>query len=208
MAQGASASRQRILEAARHLFLSRGFHGSNVRDIAEEASRGGERISMGRIYHHFASKEAIYEALLQSNDLGSDLPRVAALIRSPDFPDNLDELGRTILEVVRSHREDFKLIYIDILEFQASHVRPIMKQLQNALLSETEASLEELRRRGVVADVHPAVLARAVMDFFLQFHLQETMLEHPLRERTGLDEEEITRQLARILLGGVRRGAE
>ena len=52
-------SRERILAAARVLFAARGYHACKVADIA---ARSG--MSAGNVYWHFATKEAIRQAIL------------------------------------------------------------------------------------------------------------------------------------------------
>jgi AcrR family transcriptional regulator len=47
-----------ILEAALALFVERGFHGTSVPSVAERAG-----VAAGTIYHYFASKEALVNAL-------------------------------------------------------------------------------------------------------------------------------------------------
>jgi len=52
------ATQARILDTAHALFMEQGYHGTSMRQIAERA-----RITLGGIYNHFASKEAIWEAV-------------------------------------------------------------------------------------------------------------------------------------------------
>ena len=61
MDDGIPSARDRILEAARDLFLTKGYNGSNLRDIA-----GRARVSMGGIYHHFDSKESMVDEILST----------------------------------------------------------------------------------------------------------------------------------------------
>lgn len=51
---------QRIRDAAARLFGQRGFHGTGMRDIAEEAG-----VSIGAVYHYFPSKEEVCLAVLR-----------------------------------------------------------------------------------------------------------------------------------------------
>ena len=53
-------SRQKILSTARRLFAERGFDGCNVSDIAKQAG-----MSQGNIYWHFASKDDLFQAVLE-----------------------------------------------------------------------------------------------------------------------------------------------
>jgi AcrR family transcriptional regulator len=55
-----AARREHILAAARRVFASRGFRGTTIADIADEAN-----IALGTIYLYFASKEDVFAALNQ-----------------------------------------------------------------------------------------------------------------------------------------------
>lgn len=55
-----AARREVILDAARRVFAERGFRGTTIADIAEEA-----HIALGTIYLYFASKEDVFAALNQ-----------------------------------------------------------------------------------------------------------------------------------------------
>ncbi|MGM0576777.1 MAG: TetR/AcrR family transcriptional regulator [Myxococcota bacterium] len=198
MADPTPSVRERILRAARKLFLAHGFNGSNLRVIAREAN-----VSMGGIYHHFSSKQEIYEALLPNTELVRELPRVATMFRAPEFPENVAEIGREVVHLVRTHKDDFKLVYIDILEFQARNVRPIIGQMNDAFAQASETLLAHRRETGELADAHPAVITRCILDLFMHFHLTEVMLDQSLAERIGLDDDEVVEQMARILLHGI-----
>lgn len=56
-----TASRERILEAATRLFVSRGYRGQSMREIAEAVG-----ISKPAIYHHFKDKEELFVAILSA----------------------------------------------------------------------------------------------------------------------------------------------
>jgi len=57
-AQTKSATRKRILQAARRLFASQGFDAATTRDVAEAAG-----IASGTLFNYFASREALVAAL-------------------------------------------------------------------------------------------------------------------------------------------------
>ncbi len=54
-------NRRQIEEAAFSLFTRQGFHGTNIRDIAELA-----QMSTGAIYTYFPTKDALYESVVHS----------------------------------------------------------------------------------------------------------------------------------------------
>jgi AcrR family transcriptional regulator len=55
-----AARSEEILAAARRVFATRGFRGTTIADIAEDA-----QIALGTIYLYFPSKEAVFAALNQ-----------------------------------------------------------------------------------------------------------------------------------------------
>jgi len=67
-------TRTAILEAARSIFGERGFGSTTMDDIA-----AGAGIAKGAVYHHFPTKEAVFEAVFEqvSRDLVIDLDRVS-----------------------------------------------------------------------------------------------------------------------------------
>jgi AcrR family transcriptional regulator len=53
------ATRTALLEAATELFLARGYAATSLDEVAARA-----RLTKGALYHHFASKQALFEAVL------------------------------------------------------------------------------------------------------------------------------------------------
>jgi len=72
------ATRERILFEAAHLFAAQGFHATTTRQIAEAVG-----IRQPSLFHHFATKDAIVEALFDW-DLGLALPRTRAVAALPE----------------------------------------------------------------------------------------------------------------------------
>src|SRR6202012_5214765 len=73
-AERRAATIEAILKAARRLFGERGFAATTMDDIAEAA-----RVAKGAVYHHFATKEAVFESVFDelSRDLMLDIDRAA-----------------------------------------------------------------------------------------------------------------------------------
>jgi AcrR family transcriptional regulator len=73
-AERRAATTEAILKAGRRLFGERGFAATTMDDIAEAA-----RIAKGAVYHHFATKEAVFEAVFDqvSHDLVLEVDRAA-----------------------------------------------------------------------------------------------------------------------------------
>jgi AcrR family transcriptional regulator len=67
-----AATTEAILKAGRRLFGDRGFAATTIDDIAEAA-----QVAKGAVYHHFATKEAVFAAVFDavSRDLVADIDR-------------------------------------------------------------------------------------------------------------------------------------
>jgi AcrR family transcriptional regulator len=90
-----------ILDAALQLFVERGFHGTSVPSVAERA-----HVASGTIYHYFASKEALVNALYKRWK-GAISARVLT-----DFP-----FGRPA-------REQFRTVWERMADFALTHPKP------------------------------------------------------------------------------------
>ena len=55
-----SAKRRQIVEGARQVFLSAGFDGASMNDIARTAG-----VSKGTLYAYFSSKDELFEAIIR-----------------------------------------------------------------------------------------------------------------------------------------------
>src|SRR6185436_2580468 len=71
-AERRAATTEAILKAGRRLFGERGFAATTMDDIAVAAE-----VAKGAVYHHFATKEAVFEAVFEavSRDLVADIER-------------------------------------------------------------------------------------------------------------------------------------
>jgi AcrR family transcriptional regulator len=73
-AERRAATTEAILKVGRRLFGEQGFAATTIDDIAEAA-----RVAKGAVYHHFATKEAVFEAVFDqvSHDLVLEIDRAA-----------------------------------------------------------------------------------------------------------------------------------
>ncbi|MBR0796596.1 TetR/AcrR family transcriptional regulator [Bradyrhizobium jicamae] len=73
-------TRNSIVKAARRIFGERGFAATTMDEIA-----AGARVAKGAVYHHFATKEAVFEAVFEqvSLDLVADLDRISRAENDP-----------------------------------------------------------------------------------------------------------------------------
>src|SRR5262252_5312859 len=74
------ATRKRLIAAGRALFGRRGYEASSIEDVLAAA-----RVKRGSLYHHFASKEALFDAVL--DEVNADIARQVAEAARAAGPD-------------------------------------------------------------------------------------------------------------------------
>ena len=74
------ATRAALLEEATTLFAERGYSGTSLEDVASAS-----QVTRGAVYHHFASKQALFEAVLELQKA-----RVTADVLAAQSPDPWD----------------------------------------------------------------------------------------------------------------------
>ena len=200
MSESPPSIQERILEAARQLFLEKGYNGSNLRHIAKAA-----QVSMGGIYHHFSSKEEIYQVLIKDVSVATEMQKLIHEFQSDEFPRNLGRIGAAIFSLARQHQDYFKLVYIDVLEFQGRNVAHVIKGFRDTVRQLSGQLLAKRDEAGELGDVHPAVIMRCMIDVFLFHYLEEIMLEKSLSEDLGMSDEQLAEEMARLMLYGTLR---
>src|SRR3954465_6904358 len=59
----AAATRRALIESATRLFVEKGFATTSLEQVAADA-----RLTRGAVYHHFANKQALFQAVLEEVD--------------------------------------------------------------------------------------------------------------------------------------------
>ncbi len=87
--------RTHLVETARAVFADRGYHGTTLDRIAEQAG-----IRRASLLHHFGDKASLYQEVLDQVVVGlQDLIREASGART-DYPGALDALGSRIVDTL------------------------------------------------------------------------------------------------------------
>lgn len=183
----------RILVEASRLFAARGYHGTSTRAIAAAVD-----VRQPSLFHHFASKQAIAEALLEV-DLVPSLAN-ADRARSGDGPVGQRLYRYVYDEVLRGATSVFDLrglYFTDLLDEPA--FAPWGRRVE-----ELHASVRDLVTEGVEAGelvgLAPAFVARAVNALVLE-SLRTTAVEPAVAAQ-------LARNTAELVVRGLLRDPE
>ncbi|HEX7418933.1 MAG TPA: TetR/AcrR family transcriptional regulator [Thermoanaerobaculia bacterium] len=192
-------SRRQVLDAALQLFSRHGYRATSVRDIAEKAG-----VSTGNVYHHFPDKETIFKTLLEELWTAAEtrrFPYRRALIAG-QFPDNLELLGAAARESIREFRQYFALIYVDVIEFEGTHVQKFYGDMATryADVLGRDGGLERVAER-LRPGVSPISALMLTTRMFFSYFTIEILFNVP--EPFGKNSAEIVREIADILRNGI-----
>ncbi len=191
-------SRGQILGAALQLFSKCGYHGTSVRDIARSA-----RASTGNVYHHFPDKETIFNALLEeylSAISDPEFPFNRALIAGA-FPGDLVTLARAARESIEKYGPYAKLVYVDVVEFEGTHIRAMYAQMADRFQAFFEQYGHTLPLQRLRDGVSPLAAVMVVTRFFVQYFAVELLFHVP--NHFGKDGDAAMRDIVDILNFGI-----
>jgi AcrR family transcriptional regulator len=119
--------RQNLLDVSLDLFVHRGYHGTTVRDIAEQA-----HTSVGLLFHYFPTKQAILEELATFARVGTSSAR--DLLAAPFPPlyifEQIVEMSFHYLEEPAASRLFLLVNQINTLESIPEHIKQIVSSTE------------------------------------------------------------------------------
>jgi AcrR family transcriptional regulator len=189
-------ARAEILEAARRLFVSQGYHGTSMRAIARQA---GDRAVAG-LYNHFPTKEAIFKALIEERNPYDDLFATleAALEEAQTAPDFIRAALRRVLEIMPRHYDFIQLAQIDLREFGG---RTIGAVLEGAVFPRALGLIQEVQGLPGLKPVDGVVWLRMVASLVIGFVVTDQIVSFGWFER--YTHAEWADQFADLLINGV-----
>ncbi len=194
-------SRTQILDAALKLFSHRGYGATSVSDIAEAAG-----LSKGNVYHHFTDKETIFRELLDQYFQAMSTPEFPfnRALATGQFPENLEQLGLAARETVRDYRAHVALIYVDVVEFDGSHIRKFYEDMARRFetfmkVHGMEKELEGRLQEGL-SPTSAVMLATRI--FYNYFSIE---ILFGVKDHFGKETDEVVGEISRILRHGMLR---
>jgi AcrR family transcriptional regulator len=130
------ARKEEILEVATRLFAERGYEGASMNDVAEQVG-----MRKASLFYHFATKDALYEAVIDRLVASLHEPLEAIYASSGTYVERLDALTRTLVEALGSRPYAARLLLRETMDWG-----PVMRgKLAERILLVLEAGASWLR---------------------------------------------------------------
>jgi AcrR family transcriptional regulator len=196
MQQRSEETRDRILQAAEKMFALRGYEGTGVAEICSAAG-----VSKGAFYHHFTSKQAVFDTLLMEWLHGLDRGQIAVRQNAGDVPETLIRMSGMMREVFQVFGGRLPIF----LEFWTQASRD--PEVRETTISHTHgyeafftSIVEDGIAEGSLRPVDAAIAARVIVSLAVGVLLQGLL--DPQRP----DWEQVTQEAMQFLIHGLAKG--
>ena len=188
---GAVTVRERILNVAARLFVSEGYHGISMREIAQAVG-----VSKAGLYYHFQDKEALFLGVLTAN-----LERVERIIvesreQAEGTRERITRLVYGIFALPPEQRAIIRLATQEISHLQPETQQAFARLYQRKFVDQIEAVFGEGVERGELRSINPRVATWALLGMLYP-------LLYPVHERYISSEPAVLEQMLDIFFSGV-----
>jgi AcrR family transcriptional regulator len=187
-------TRERLMSAAREVFVRRGYHGASIYEIAEEAG-----YTIGALYAHFGGKEGLLLELLDRH-FAEQLERFTAqLDEAPDAHAPIG-LGSDFWTSFLARDPAVVVLFVEFwsIAVRDPELRPrfteSLRKLRGQLAGVIEAQRELAGLRVAASPSEAAIVLDAMIDGFAL---------HKLADPDGVPDELLARALRWLMMGAL-----
>lgn len=191
-------NQRRIEKAALGLFTKQGFHGTNIREIAEQAD-----VSTGAIYTYYPTKEALFVSLVRNYEqrMRPLRDRMFSNIQMPFSKRDIRKLAAEIRSIVYDNADYWLLMYIDVIEFKNQHFAQAFQGMVEKIRHRLRPSLNEARRQKGWCGKDPAFIFASMYMYIFEYFLIEKLFQG--KRHLGVSDEEAIDGFVDIFSRGV-----
>jgi AcrR family transcriptional regulator len=176
--------REAILAAARSVFAESGFHAATIADVARAAS-----MAYGSVYWYFESKEALFLALMESQEaaLRQHIGAAQAVLGAGAGPLPLFRASvRATFEFFESDRAAVRLLFRDSVALGDSFERHLFA-IQGRFMADIEATVVAAQSEGLLLEGPPRLIAFSVVGLIGQVAHRRLVVDDGLEPAEAAD---------------------
>lgn len=151
-------TRDQLLEAAKRLLATKGFHGTKIADIAAAADVG-----TGTFYLYFPTKDALFADLVRETALAAKEAMDAAKDEVGDARERARVGTATFFRFAAENRDVFKILFGHSAQFDE-----LLREVHQIFIADIETDFAAGVGAGVFRDLPPAFAAQAIVGMLSQ----------------------------------------
>jgi AcrR family transcriptional regulator len=160
-------TRSEIIEAAYRLFEQQGYHGTSMRQIAQQAG-----IALGGIYNHFTGKEEIFEQVLETYHPYHEIVPIVKNAQGVTVEAFVRNAAEGIVTVLDRRPDFLNLLLIEIVEFKSKHLPRLIERFFPEVMSIVGEFAEMKNLRSIPL----AIIVRTFLGNFYAYYLIEKFI--------------------------------
>jgi len=161
-------TRALVLQAAHDLFITQGYHGTSMRQIAKQAG-----LALGGIYNHFSAKEDLFEAVFVENHPYLEMIPAIEAAQGETIEEFVRDAAHQMMAAIYRRPEFLNLMFIELVEFNSAHVHKIFEET-------FPRGLQIYKRiknaKGNLRQIPGPMLMRAFISLFFSYYMAEMIL--------------------------------
>ena len=193
-------NQRRIESAALALFTCQGFHGTNIREIAQKAE-----VSTGAIYTYYPTKEALFVSLVRNYE-AKMRPRRDEMfnhLKAPFSKQDIRALAAEIRSIVYDNADYWLLMYIDVIEFKNQHFAQVFQGLIHKIRRRVGPLLNEARLQKGWCGKDPGFVFASMYMYIFEYFLIEKLFQG--NRHLGVSDEEAVEGFVELFSRGMWR---
>jgi AcrR family transcriptional regulator len=120
----------KIVDVARQLFEQQGYHGTSMRQIAQETG-----IALSGIYNHFESKEDIFVKVMEIYHPYHEIMPIVRAATGDTAEEFVKHVAEGMISVLDRRPDFLNLMLIEMVEFKSRHMPGLMELFLPQVLS-------------------------------------------------------------------------
>lgn len=161
-------TRSEITEAAYHLFIKNGYHGTSMRQIAQEAG-----IALGGIYNHFSSKEDIFVSVLMLHHPYYDILPAMRAARGDTIEVFVRDAAARMVGKLEDRHDFLNLMFIELVEFESRHIPLLFQKIFPNLMEFGQQFFEGSQE---IRPIPLPIVIRAFISLFFAYVITEIII--------------------------------
>jgi AcrR family transcriptional regulator len=168
-----------LLEAAKRLFVANGYHGTSMRQIADEAE-----LALGGIYNHFNNKEEVFVGVLMERHPFLVVLPALQTAQGQTVEILLRDAAQRMLVELSQNQDFLNLMFIELVEFEAKHVPQLFKMFFPPLMQFAQ-QIETVG--GARRDIPLPIVLRSFLGLFFSYFITDLIMggQMPIPMKTG-----------------------
>jgi TetR/AcrR family transcriptional regulator len=195
----ASDRRTQLLDTALNVFSQKGFNGTTTKEIATAAG-----VTEAIIFRHFPTKQALYQAVLESGMACGDFEKWMAEAQScMDQEDDLGLFRAIATAIIQGLRADARMERVLLFAALEGHDQGLthFRSFSMPVFEVLRDYLARRQRAGALADFHPGLILSAISGMAQRYAMLTQLFGFQLEpsDREAVD------TFTRILMNGIAR---